>query len=127
MQATVGGTETNARLADEILSLHLIVVLQLSQSHGQKFQEALDRADEKFAMLQDSKEEDDNPYAAPPYFFHPQSPVKIFWDMFVGIVIMYSVVILPYRIMFQQPVGECMFRFTNRICNVANLTFPCLR
>ena len=88
-----------------ILFILPFICLQLSQSHGQKFQEALEKADEKFAMLHTVKEDEENPYSAPQYFVHPQSPVKIFWDMFVGIVIMYSVVILPYRIMFNQPVG----------------------
>jgi hypothetical protein len=32
--------------------------------------------------------------------FHPESPRKIAWDMFIGVMIMYSVIMVPYQIAF---------------------------
>lgn len=32
--------------------------------------------------------------------FNPNNPVKLFWDLFIGIFILYSVIIIPYRVGF---------------------------
>eukprot|EP00937_MAST-01D_sp_MAST-1D-sp2_P005789 g5789.t1 len=44
----------------------------------------------------------DDRLSTPPYIVHPAHPKKMAWDMFIGSLIMYSVVIVPYRICFWQ-------------------------
>jgi CRP-like cAMP-binding protein len=40
--------------------------------------------------------------------FNPVGMWKLLWDAFIGILIMYSVVIIPYRIGFEQPPGTVL-------------------
>ena len=35
--------------------------------------------------------------------FHPQHPLKVLWDAIVGILVLYVVVVVPYRILFDIP------------------------
>ena len=74
----------------------------VTANHGKLFESAIKQMDEKYALLHLETDTDRDPYVAPAYFVHPQSPQKIYWDLFIGVIILYSVVFLPYRIMFGQ-------------------------
>lgn len=40
-----------------------------------------------------------------------QDPRKLYWDLFVGVMIVYSIVVIPWRISFQQDASGGMLIF----------------
>lgn len=40
-----------------------------------------------------------------------QDPRKLYWDLFVGVMIVYSMVLIPWRIAFKQDAGGAMLSF----------------
>ena len=49
------------------------------------------------------------------YIIHPTLPAKMMWDVFVAILILYSVILIPYRICFEQEAIGFLFVFDNLI------------
>ena len=49
------------------------------------------------------------------YIIHPTLPAKMMWDVFVAILILYSVILIPYRICFEQEAVGFLFVFDNLI------------
>jgi hypothetical protein len=41
-----------------------------------------------------------------PTLFYPDQPLRILWDLLQGVIVMYSVVVIPYRIAFESPAKE---------------------
>ncbi|CAM9734706.1 unnamed protein product [Ectocarpus fasciculatus] len=45
------------------------------------------------------------------FIVHPNDPRKLYWDLFVGAMILYSIVVIPWRIAFRQDASGAMLIF----------------